>query len=70
MSGLDLLKQVLYQAPRTIRVLFSGHAEMSSASGEAAGIIALFISKPWDDARLIADVRALLKQRDPLPSES
>jgi DNA-binding NtrC family response regulator len=59
MNGLELLGQVLRMAPRTVRVLISGHADLSSGGG-GAGVISHFISKPWDDERLVADVRALL----------
>ncbi len=60
MDGLELLGQVLRIAPKTVRVLISGHADVSVQSGPGAGIISHFSSKPWDDARLVADVRALL----------
>jgi YesN/AraC family two-component response regulator len=60
MDGLELLGQVLRIAPKTVRVLISGHADPSVKSGPGAGIISHFSSKPWDDARLVADVRALL----------
>jgi YesN/AraC family two-component response regulator len=60
MDGLELLGQVLRIAPKTVRVLISGHADVSIHSGPGAGIISHFSSKPWDDARLVADVRALL----------
>jgi DNA-binding NtrC family response regulator len=59
MNGLELLGQVLRIAPTAVRVLISGHADLSSG-GPQAGVISHFISKPWDDDRLIADVRALL----------
>ncbi len=65
MDGLALLGQVQRLSPKTVRVLISGHAEMSASSGPAAGIISHFISKPWDDARLVADVRALLGRQGP-----
>ncbi|WNG40332.1 response regulator [Archangium minus] len=58
MNGLELLARVLSIAPKAVRVLISGHADLSG--GSQSGIISHFISKPWDDDRLIADVRALL----------
>ena len=66
MSGLELLAQVLRIAPRAARVLISGHADLSSSSED--GVISHFISKPWDDDRLVADVRALLGRRSPISS--
>ncbi len=67
MNGLELLGQVLRMAPKTVRVLISGHADLSS-SGAGAGVISHFISKPWDDERLVADVRALLGGQGPVTS--
>lgn len=59
MNGLELLGQVVSIAPKAVRVLISGHADLSTGGGQA-GVISHFISKPWDDDRLVADVRALL----------
>ena len=67
MSGLELLGKVLDRAPTTVRVLISGHADLSSSSGQPGGVISHFISKPWDDARLVADVRALLGSKGSAP---
>ena len=67
MNGLELLGQVLRIAPRAARVLISGHADLSSGGGQP-GVISHFISKPWDDDRLVADVRALLGGQGPAPS--
>ncbi|QRK09741.1 response regulator [Archangium violaceum] len=61
MNGLELLARVLSIAPKAVRVLISGHADLSG--GSQSGIISHFISKPWDDDRLVADVRALLDGR-------
>lgn len=66
MNGLELLGQVLRIAPKAIRVLISGHADLST--GGQAGVISHFISKPWDDDRLVADVRALLGGQGPVTS--
>jgi DNA-binding NtrC family response regulator len=69
MNGLELLGQVMRVAPRTVRILISGHADLSSNSGSRGdGVISHFISKPWDDDRLIADVRALLGGHSPVTS--
>jgi DNA-binding NtrC family response regulator len=60
MNGLELLGHVLRLAPTAVRVLISGHADLSSSGGQPGSVISHFISKPWDDERLVADVRALL----------
>jgi DNA-binding NtrC family response regulator len=70
MNGLELLGQVLRVSPRSVRVLISGHADLSSGSSSHPGVISHFISKPWDDDRLVADVRALLGGQGPAPSGS
>lgn len=66
MDGLELLGRVLRVAPSAVRVLISGHADLSSG-GPQSGVISHFISKPWDDDRLIADVRQLLGQGSAAP---
>ena len=63
MNGLELLSQVWRIAPRAARILISGHADLSGDS--QSGVISHFISKPWDDDRLVADVRALLGGQGP-----
>jgi CheY-like chemotaxis protein len=62
MDGLELLGEVRRLAPRAVRVLISGHADLSpgNRSQPGADAISHFISKPWDDERLLSDVRALL----------
>jgi DNA-binding NtrC family response regulator len=64
MNGVQLLGQVMHVAPRTVRVLLSGHADLrpGSCPQQAAGIVSHFFSKPWDNERLVAEVRALLQQ--------
>jgi CheY-like chemotaxis protein len=63
MDGLELLGEVRRLAPKAIRVLISGHADLSPGNRShqpGADAISHFISKPWDDERLLSDLRALL----------
>jgi two-component system probable response regulator PhcQ len=53
MSGLEFLKEVRALHPDVVRIMLTGHAEVSTAM-EAIneGEIYRFLSKPWDDAEL------------------
>jgi two-component system, probable response regulator PhcQ len=53
MSGLDFLKEVRALHPDVVRIMLTGHAEVSTAM-EAIndGEIYRFLTKPWDDAEL------------------
>lgn len=53
MSGLDFLKEVRALHPEVVRIMLTGHAEVSTAM-EAIneGEIYRFLTKPWDDAEL------------------
>lgn len=53
MSGLDFLKEVRALHPEVVRIILTGHAEVSTAM-EAIneGEIYRFLTKPWDDAEL------------------
>jgi two-component system probable response regulator PhcQ len=53
MSGLEFLKEVRALHPDVVRIMLTGHAEMSTAM-EAIneGEIYRFLTKPWDDAEL------------------
>lgn len=70
MSGTELLEQVHHLMPRVRRVLVSGCVD--PYSGEAhrqAGLISLFVSKPWDDRALVSQLRALVGA-EPAPGTS
>ncbi len=53
MSGLDFLKEVRALHPDVVRIMLTGHAEVSTAM-EAIneGEIFRFLTKPWQDAEL------------------
>jgi two-component system, probable response regulator PhcQ len=53
MSGLDFLKEVRALHPDVVRIMLTGHAEVSTAiEAINEGEIYRFLSKPWDDAEL------------------
>lgn len=69
MNGAELLEKVLRVAPRAVRILLSGHADLWSTSPTpAAQAVSHFISKPWDDDHLVARVRTLLGEQEPSAS--
>jgi two-component system, probable response regulator PhcQ len=53
MSGLDFLKEVRALHPDVVRIMLTGHADVSTAM-EAIneGEIYRFLTKPWEDAEL------------------
>jgi len=53
MSGLEFLKEVRAVYPNVVRIMLTGHAEMSTAM-EAIneGEIFRFLTKPWEDTEL------------------
>lgn len=72
MNGVELLGHVKTTAPRTVRVLLSGHADLRHESGpqSTAGVVSHFFNKPWDNARLVNEVRTLLGRHPPLPDNA
>jgi two-component system probable response regulator PhcQ len=53
MSGLDFLKEVRALHPDVVRIMLTGHAEVSTAvEAINEGEIFRFLTKPWNDADL------------------
>lgn len=58
MMGSEFLGVVKQRHPETVRIMLSGYTELKSVSGAMdEGAIDKFLTKPWDDERLRADVR-------------
>ena len=58
MDGAQLLERVRAGWPQAIRVLLTGHADMSATVAAInRGRIFRYLSKPWDDAELQATVK-------------
>jgi response regulator RpfG family c-di-GMP phosphodiesterase len=69
MNGIDFLEKVRNNWPEAVRILLTGHAELSSAVAAInRGHILRYINKPWDDDELRAAVTQALElvalQRD------
>lgn len=64
MSGAEFLATVRIAWPDTVRVLLTGHADMASTiEAINQGEIFRYISKPWDEAQLIAVVEQALERK-------
>ncbi len=65
MSGGELLAEVKRRLPLALRLILSGHADLRSIlSSINEGDICRFLSKPWDDAEIVALLRKLLAERE------
>jgi response regulator RpfG family c-di-GMP phosphodiesterase len=62
MDGAQLLEQVSQRWPASIRILLTGHADMSATVAAInRGRIFRYMNKPWDDTELRATVRQALE---------
>lgn len=63
-SGVELLTSVRQRYPATLRVLLTGsmgHDDIRAA--RQRGDIEAFLEKPWDNARLVEEMRRLLAEK-------
>jgi serine/threonine-protein kinase len=59
MTGVELLRQVKKESPRTVRVLLTGYSDLAALVGSVnEGEIFRFVKKPWDNE----DIRATLAE--------
>ncbi len=64
MNGAELLDQVRQRWPWTIRVLLTGHSDITSAiSAINQGGIYRYISKPWNDDEIFITIRSAVERR-------
>lgn len=65
MNGTDFLAQVKDLYPHTVRLVLSGYTEVQSVT-EAInkGAIYKFLTKPWDDEQLRANIREAFQRHD------
>jgi response regulator RpfG family c-di-GMP phosphodiesterase len=64
MSGAEFLAQVRERWPDTMRLLLTGQADVSSiAEAINSGQIYRYITKPWDESDIIAQVRQALEHQ-------
>ncbi|MBJ6761662.1 response regulator [Myxococcaceae bacterium JPH2] len=65
MTGSELLQQIKRSHPLALRLIISGYADFKSVVASVNdGEICRFISKPWDDAELVAYLLGLLRHRE------
>lgn len=58
MSGVDFLRVVKRRFPDTVRIVLSGYTDLKSVTDAInEGAIYKFLTKPWDDEQLRANVR-------------
>src|SRR5437764_10328019 len=65
MSGVDFLHQARGTHPETIRLLFTGYADIKAVIDAInQGHVYRYIAKPWDPDELLLTVRQAAEQRD------
>ncbi len=58
MPGVELLRQAQELSPATTRILFSGHIDVELLRAAVnGGQVYRFVTKPWDDAEVLAAIR-------------
>ncbi|MFZ2269884.1 MAG: response regulator [Azonexus sp.] len=58
MTGVEFLRQVKQRYPETVRIVLSGYTELNSITDAInEGAIFKFLTKPWDDEQLRADIQ-------------
>lgn len=64
MDGAQLLETVRNGWPQTTRVLLTGYADMkSTVAAINSGEVYRYVTKPWDDAELLATARQVFEQQ-------
>lgn len=65
MSGVELLSKAKLIKPHTVRILFTGYADIQATQDAInQGEVYRYISKPWDDEGLKATVRDAIRNFD------
>ena len=62
-SGIDLLPELCAQAPRLSVIMITAYGTVENAVKAMQSGAANFIQKPWDNEKLLADVRAAVARR-------
>jgi FixJ family two-component response regulator len=70
MSGTEFLRRVKTRHPDTVRLVLSGYTELQSVTDAInEGAIYKFLTKPWDDELLVANIREAF-QRHAMKNEN
>lgn len=69
MTGAQLLREIKARWPRTIRIMLTGHADVTAVMGAVnEGAVYKFITKPWNDEDLRLTVSLALERFDLIQS--
>lgn len=64
MTGVEFLRQVKNLYPQTVRIVLSGYTELQSITDAInEGAIYKFLTKPWDDEQLRANIREAFRHK-------
>lgn len=64
MSGVEFLRQAKARYPHTVRMVLSGYTELQSVTDAInEGAVYKFLTKPWDDGHLRANIADAFRQR-------
>jgi len=65
MSGVDFLRQARINHPETVRIVLSGYTDLQSITDAInEGAIYKFLTKPWDDALIRANIAEAFRHKD------
>ena len=65
MTGVEFLRRVKEIHPQTVRIVLSGYTELQSVTDAInAGAIYKFLTKPWDDAHLLANIEEAFRHKE------
>ena len=65
MTGTDFLRQVKDRYPDTVRMVLSGYTDLQSVTDAInQGAIYKFLTKPWDDEQLRANIAEAFRRKD------
>lgn len=64
MTGVEFLREARKRYPKTIRMVLSGYTELQSVTDAInEGAVYKFLTKPWDDEHLRANIAEAFRQR-------
>lgn len=64
MTGIEFLREARKRFPSTIRIVLSGYTELQSVTDAInEGAVYKFLTKPWDDEHLRANIADAFRQR-------
>jgi len=65
MTGVEFLRQVKTMYPDTVRIVLSGYTELQSITDAInEGAIYKFLTKPWDDEQLRANIQEAFRHKE------